>query len=378
MRANLNLSSARFCVLAILSLLLGCGGAIKPFPPPPPPAGSEFLFATSNNQVSTFSINTNTGALAAPVTSAGPSSSGSILVSPSGKFVYVSSAASAAVDIFSFTKASGVLTPISGSPFSIGAIAFGMAMDPTGKFLYVVNGLGNSVLAFTVNSSTGTLTAVAGSPFPTANGPTKAVVDPSGQFLFVSDNLDPLGGVSAYTINSTSGALTVVPGSPFTTLLFGGPEALAVHPSGKFLYVADFNSNAIVGLSISNTGSLTTVLGSPFATGSRPASLALDPAGKFLYAVNSVDKTFSAYTINATTGTPTAVTGSPFAAGAASGALAVEPSGKFLYEANSQLSGASTITGFNINTSSGALTTFSGQPFAAGNGSVTLTVASIP
>jgi len=381
MRVTPSLSATKICTLLALTVALaGCGAGTggKPFPPPPPTTSTEYVFATSNSQVSSFNLNATTGALATPAKVTGPTSSSSLLVSPSGKFVYVSDGLNAAVDIFSVGSTNGALTQVNGSPFSVGAIAFGMAMDPGGKFLYVVDGVNAQVLAFTVNGSTGMLTAVSGTPVVTANGPVKAVVDPSGQFLFVADNLDALGGISAYTINSSTGALTAVQVAPFPTNVFGGPEALAVHPNGQFLYVADSNLNSIYQLSISNTGSLTTVVGSPFATGNRPGSLAIDPAGKFLYAANGGDTTISAYTIDPTSGELTQVASSPFAAGTASGVLAVDPSGKFLYAANSQLSGASTITGFTINSSTGALTPFSGQPSAAGNGPVFLTVANLP
>jgi 6-phosphogluconolactonase (cycloisomerase 2 family) len=367
---------ALWAIAAMMLPLGGCNGGPGKFGPPPPPT-SEFVVATSNNQVASFGIDANTGALGAAVTAAGPSSSGNVAVSPSGKFVYVSDAVNTALDVYSFNSSSGALVPVTGSPFPLGTIAFSLSMDSAGKFLYAVDGVNGNVFGFTLSASTGGITTISGSPFPTANGPTKAVVDPSGQFLFVSDNLNSLGGISAYTIASSSGALTAVPGSPFTTLVLGGPSGLAVSPNGKFLYVADSNLNAITQMSIGATGALTTVLGSPFAAGSGPSSLVIDSSGKFLYVANNGDKTISAYTIDANTGALTAIAGSPFSSGTLSGNLVIDASGKFLYQANSQLAGASTITGFGINSTTGALTKFTAQPTAAGNGPVVITLANI-
>jgi 6-phosphogluconolactonase (cycloisomerase 2 family) len=64
---------------------------------------------------------------------------------------------------------------------------------------------------------------------------------------------------------------------------------------------------------------------------------------------------------------------SPFSVGAAPLNLAMDTSGKFLYATNPT---ANTITGFTLD-STGALTPFTGQPFAAGAGTRSLTVVTI-
>ena len=107
-------------------------------------------------------------------------------------------------------------------------------------FAYVVNGGAHTVSAYSINSSTGALTQVSGSPFATGTGPQGIAADPAGKFLYVA-NYGAGGGntVSAYMINASSGALTQVSGSPFTIGSSGsGPIALAVDPTGKFLYAA--------------------------------------------------------------------------------------------------------------------------------------------
>ena len=51
--------------------------------------------------------------------------------------------------------------------------------------------------------------------------------------------------VSAYTIDATTGALTSVAGSPFATGT--GPFAVAVSPNGQFVDVVKGNDNTISG-----------------------------------------------------------------------------------------------------------------------------------
>ena len=119
------------------------------------------------------------------------------------------------------------------------------------------------------------------------------------------------------------------------------------------------------------------MIGSPFAAGNGPTGAVVAPSGKFLYAANYTDAQFPAYSVDSTVGGLTAVTNSPFTATAAPWYLAIDPSGKFLYGTNPGSSDNS-ISGFTINTSSGALTQFSGSPTAAGTQPVALTVVNVP
>ena len=392
MTARLNSSLAVAFLLAALCILPACGGgsASPTPPPPPPPAQIEVLYVTNASQVTAFPVNTSTGALGTPTSVAGPSTSFGIVVNPGGKFLYVSDAINDTVSTYSIDATSGALTAV-GTPAAIGTApgggvqsGAGLAMDPAGKFLYAADFFAARTAAFTASGSSGALAAVGGSPYPTSvsggvigSAPTQLVTDPAGKFLYVSDQGDPLGGVSSYTINSTTGGLSLVPGAPFTSLVSGGPYGLAVHPNGKFLYVADRNVSRIVGNTINSDGTLTTLVGLPFTTGANPIGMALDPSGKHLYTANSGDGTISAFNVDANSGALTAI-GSAVAVGAAPYSLAVDPTGKFLYVTNPQGGAAGTITGFSIDSTTGALTKFSGQPFAAGNGPVSLTVAVVP
>ena len=137
-----------------------------------------------------------------------------IVADPAGKFLYVSDAVTDQVHVFSIS-ASGGLSEISGSPYTVGTpggltSAPGMAMDSAGKFLYVTDLSNNDVAGFTVNSSTGALTAMNPATFATSTTPVQVVVDSSNKYVYVSDYNDVLGGVSAFSLDSTSGVLTPV------------------------------------------------------------------------------------------------------------------------------------------------------------------------
>ena len=99
---------------------------------------------------------------------------------------------------------------------------------------------------------------------------------------------------------------------------------MAVDPTGKFAYVANFGDNTVSAYSIGADGALTPVPGSPFGAGNYPNSVAVDPTGKFAYVANYDDNTVSAYSIGAN-GALTLVSGSPFAAGSGPDSVAITP-----------------------------------------------------
>jgi 6-phosphogluconolactonase len=365
-------------VLVLLSLC-GCGGSsgnASNGGGQNPPATTEILYASDVfNSIFAFNINQTSGALTqtASVTPGGDFVGNSaIAITPSGSYLYAVNDTSAGINGYA-TNESGTLSLISGSPFPIlpavqpsfpGVEA--MAVDPTGRFLYAGSGAGfDGIASFSIDASSGALTATGG-PFSTGIGtiPAGIAINPAGTFLYATDQEQ---SVWAFTIDSQTGTLTSIAGSPFTA--GSQPVGLQVDPSGEFLYVALSNSNSIAAFSIdSASGALTTVPGSPFATAStqftQTYQLTIHPSGKFLYAFNFNGNTLAAFTINSTTGALSTIPGSPFAINPnAEGDLIVDPSGQFLYlTIGSSLSSAFVI--FVIDPTTGAPTPNSQSPVA--------------
>ena len=88
--------------------------------------------------------------------------------------------------------------------------------------------------------------------------------------------------------------------------------------------------------------------------------------GQVAYVANGgsgeVEGNVSGYTINSTTGALTPIAGSPFAAGLFPQSVAVDPTGRFAYAANGR---SNNLSGYTINSTTGALTPIAGSPFAA-------------
>ena len=285
----------------------------------------------------------------------------SLAVDPTGKFAYVANegcpdAFASNVSMYNIDTSSGLLTSV-GPPVTTGDFgADSVAVDPSGKFAYVANwGDGNtagSVSMYTVNGVTGALTSTgtiqapcAPPPSPGSCAPWSLAVHPSGKFAYVANE----GGftptsVSMYAINVTTGDLTLIG----TIAADGRAVAVAVDPSGKFAYVADGgdNSDGSQGVNVSMytidaaTGVLTSI--GKVAAGLSPSSIAIHPNGKFVYVGNSGSNDLSIYTIDATTG-KLALTGT--VAGILG--ILIHPSGKFGYAGTSI---------YTIDTTTGALT----------------------
>jgi 6-phosphogluconolactonase len=194
-------------------------------------------------------------------------------------------------------------------------------------FVYVTNGGGisgpgaGSISAYSIDAYTGALLPVPGSPFADPYGPSSIAVDPKGRFAYATNSATDT--ISAYVMDRTTGALYPVPSSPFPQdpAGIGGPgefpRSVAVDPSGKFLFVANYYHQTVRAYQIDqNTGSLTQAPGSPFPAGNNPLSVTVDLSGQFVYVANGYhggSGSVSAYSIDPNSGSLTPVPGSPFA-----------------------------------------------------------------
>lgn len=300
------------------------------------------------------------------------------------------------MDGFSINSSSGALTAIPSSPFSLGGTppgAGGLTLFvENGPYLYATDLNAGTVAGFLYNSASGMLTPVPGSPFSAGDTPVQAVqaapqATGSPLFLYVSNLNDSVGGISAFAINQQNGSLSPTGGSPFPTGApgsFPGPSAMVVSVHNNFLYVALAGTananNQIVAFSINpTTGALSPLPQSPFTTGNDPLQMAYVPitasAQGFLYTGNVQDGTISAFTADDSTGVLTSVQGSPYSAGSSVGGLAAivtSTENTFLYQSDPQVM---TVRAYAVNGTTGALTPVSGSPFAAGSAPMLLTVA---
>lgn len=211
------------------------------------------------------------------------------------------------------------------------------------RYLYVAGLNGRTLTRLAVDGTSGQPRFAGYSQaVPNNIGFSCLTIDPSATHVYLSAQVlagsSYAGTVAIFSIDAPTGTLTPLPGSPFSVPFALG--CLSFAPSGKFAYASNGieeapNALATFRVNADATLTLNSTIGFPYS----PTGLALDPMGQFLY-LSTQDipsgtagaSSLYGYTIDPTTGALTALNGSPWSmpAGTA-GHLAMHPSGNFLY-----------------------------------------------
>jgi 6-phosphogluconolactonase (cycloisomerase 2 family) len=251
------------------------------------PSG-KFLYAANpgqnENDISVFTIASDGVLSEASRTSVAPNASQPtiLLMDPSGGFLYVANSGSNNISVFSIDSGSGALAQLPNSPFPLGVNPLNMQLTPSGNFLFVT--IPDQLVGFSVSG--GTLTLVNVTPTDGTN-PNGLAIDPTGTYVYVANYSS--NSVSIFTIASTS-PLQEIPNSPIN-VGYVAPVALLVDAQGKFLYVANQGSSNVAVFSINATTHLPDIFSTSTTTGAfttegSPSFLVMDPSGKYLYVGN--------------------------------------------------------------------------------------------
>jgi len=243
---------------------------------------------------------------------------------------------------------------------ALGSIAIWEGCGSTSsRYVYAAIPSSNEIVAYREDPNSGALIQLAGSPMVAGPGVQALAMHPSGQYLYAANSGQ--NNVSIYAI--ASGALTEK--TPRMTV-GTSPTLLALDAAGKFLYVANSGSFDISVFSINSDGTLTAVTqctssGNCSATapiGMSAINMAVAPSGNILYITGQcIEGCIEAFPLTqGQLGTPLA--GSPYTTGTNPYGLAIAPGGGFLYTANKL---DNSISEFTIN-SDGSLSQFSNSP----------------
>jgi len=273
-------------------------------------------FTVGANGALTFIANYNTSN-----TGTAGANTFSVAVDPLGGYAFAGSGNSVAIGLVdSFSITAGALTEV--APTTTGNNPLALAVNPSGSFVFATNKYDNDISVLKIGAG-GVLTSVSSVPYATGNNPVGVAVSPNAGFIYIANSGD--GTVSGFAYDATSGALSQLTslGSPYSvgTGAGSGPTGITVDPTGRFLYVTDYNDGSIAAFQIASSGQLSSI-GSPVATGTGPNDVKVEPSGHFAYVANFLGNTVSVFTINPTTGALTFVATVP--AANASAALAVE------------------------------------------------------
>jgi 6-phosphogluconolactonase len=163
-------------------------------------------------------------------------------ITPDGGFLYVSNSGSSNVSAFAIcnqvvtscgipTSPDGALTSVAGSPFSAGLGPTSILVTPSGKFLFVVDRQSNQISEYKVATGTGELTANTQATVSTGGTPTSLALREGTTVISTTQGITDyvyvtnLGSstITAYSFDSTLGVLGLV-GQP---VISGGRPSVA-------------------------------------------------------------------------------------------------------------------------------------------------------
>lgn len=309
----------------------------------------------SDNTISQFNLNPSNGDLTStsyPAVSTTGANSIAGYLDRHNKFMYVVNKTSQTISMFgfdSFRKPYLLSTPTVATDGDVRSIAVS-----AGKNAYVANiansGATSTVGVYTVGSS-GVLTKV--STVPSYGGSSyQLLLSGDGKYLYVLH--DDTSRISMYTVG-VNGALTeMTPPHVDTTT---SAQSFAIHPSGKFIYVAKSTNPGYVyrhdiDTSTGVVGSLQ--MASETAVGQSPRAMRVHASGKYAYVLNGSDRKISMFNINESTGQLTAMAPATVDSSGLDfpNSFDIDATGNFLYVTTY----ANKVYAFRINQSTGMLT----------------------
>jgi 6-phosphogluconolactonase (cycloisomerase 2 family) len=295
------------------------------------PNGAYLYVASQGIGIVPYTINSSTGALTQG-TAFGDTEAGALQIDPSGKWLLDASLAGT-LNAYPITSSGTLASQTVPLPIQLAGTAVEqVAISPNGALISVALG-GNGTQSFAFNA--GNTASPIGNEINVINplggvnkgGAISVAIDPQNRLLYI-------GELAAFNSNTNSGALRVFTigttsqgqpnlnelsyASPYAPL-GTGPQAILPDPTGKYVYVASWQTlaaGAITGYSVS-TSALTQIGSSTANMGTQPAGLAEDSTNSYVLAISKQGSpSFNAYTFDGTTLgqlDPATITGSPAA-----------------------------------------------------------------
>jgi 6-phosphogluconolactonase len=180
----------------------------------------------------------------------------------------------------------------------------GIYNSPDGQFVYVCDLGTDKVWSFTLKAAKLVPTSPDAGQTPPGAGPRHLALHPNGRFAYVANELDcttTVFGISSGVLTPvetvTAAAGELAPGSTASEIV--------CHPSGKFLYVSLRTQNAIAAYRIGDDGRLTLLENVPCGV-KIPRGMDVDPSGRWLVVAGQDDNRLVVLAIDSESGRLTA------------------------------------------------------------------------
>jgi 6-phosphogluconolactonase (cycloisomerase 2 family) len=275
-------------------------------------------------------------------------------VAPNGRSLYVGVYAGGAGSIYAYSIGAGGTLRQIGSISRAAPVALAVSRD--GKYLYAISETAGSLSSFAIGhggmpSNTPAVTV------KTGQAPDAIAVAPNGRYVYVADQFGSGSGggaISQYTVGS-GGRLT----PDHTPAVASGnqPDGIVISPSGRYVYVSNFTGSAGVSqYTVGHTGMLSLDKVPAVKAGLTPHGIAISPNGRAVY-VATENQTpgskattrpggVSQYTVSKSSGMLTSAHPSAVTAGLGSFSLTTSGDGRFVYVVNAGATSSGTISTF--------------------------------
>jgi 6-phosphogluconolactonase len=202
-----------------------------------------------------------------------------IAMSPHNRFAVVADLGLDELLVYSFDASHGTLGAPSVIKTDPGVGPRHLTFSAGGQFVYVINEMRSSVTAYSYSASDGAMVAVQSvsslpSSFHGKNTAAEVVLHPSGKFLYASNRGDD-NSIAVFAVDPKKGTLTLV---EFVPTEGETPRNFAIDPSGKWLLVANQDSNNVVKFRINTQSGRLTLAGKSIEVKS-PTIVAFVPQG---------------------------------------------------------------------------------------------------
>ncbi|MEK6749853.1 MAG: beta-propeller fold lactonase family protein [Pseudomonadota bacterium] len=230
---------------------------------------------------------------------------------------------------------------------SVGVRPIGIASDTEGKYIFVTHSRSGSFSAYAIDGATGALSTLGGD-LRAGDLPWGVAIHPSGRFLYVA-NAGFSNDITIYSFDSAHRSLHLEGTAP---AIGKTPVVLSIDTTGLFCIVVYQNSDDVSVYGIDPADGRLTALSAAVKTGAHPRGIAIHPTNKFVYVANTVSNDISIFNLDALHGVLNRV-GNNVPAGRSPEGIAVDPTGRFVFVANYA---SNDLWEYKIDASTGALT----------------------
>ena len=175
-----------------------------------------------------------------------------------------------------------------------------VGVDPENRFLFVPDLGTDRIVIYRIDHDAARITRHGEALCPTGGGPRHFKFHPSGLYAYVVNELHM--SVRVFRYNSEAGELTAMQTLPtlpeYYREGFNSCSEIRVHPTGRFVYVANRGHDSITAFAVSGETGRLRFVERESIRGAMPRNFNLDPSGKWLVAAGKDSNSLASFSVD--------------------------------------------------------------------------------